>query len=151
MKDVRIHLAGFILILFYSCSSEKRETMTKPIPTTKNASSDAKIHPGKMVYLQFCLACHMQNGEGVPGLYPPLIRTEYVLGDRNRLIKAILYGQEGLIEVNGEQYNNVMAKMDYLRDEQIADLLTYVRSSFGNSTDSITIDDVKIARSEGAN
>ena len=100
-----------------------------------------------MVYVQFCLACHMEKGEGVPGLYPPIVQTEFVLGEKKKLIDAVLNGMEGLVEVKGQQYNNVMAKMDYLSDEQIADVLTYVRSNFGNNAEAVSINDVKMARS----
>lgn len=124
--------------------------MEKPLKAPKADSSDENIHPGKLIYMQFCLACHMHNGEGVPGLYPPLGQTDHVLGDKNRLIKTMLNGQEGLIEVKGEQYNNVMAKFDYLKDKDIADVLSYVRSNFGNDEDAVTINEVKVARSEGA-
>ena len=65
-------------------------------------------------------------------MYPPLIQTEMILGEKDSLINIIIHGQEGLIEVKGEQYNNIMAKLDYLKDDQIADVLTYVRSNFGN-------------------
>lgn len=106
-------------------------------------------HPGKIVYIQFCLACHMENGEGVPGLYPPLTQTDYVLGEKARLIGTVLHGMEGEIEVKGEKYNNIMAKLDYLRDQQIADVLTYIRSNFGNNADAVTAGEVQAVRSAG--
>lgn len=117
---------------------------------TKKVEKVESIHPGKILYLQFCLACHMENGEGVPSLYPPLVQTEYVLGDKKRLIQTVIHGMEGPIEVKGEKFNNIMAKLDYLRDEQIADVLTYVRSNFGNSADAVSAAEVRAVRSAGA-
>jgi len=101
--------------------------------------------------MQFCLACHMENAEGVPGLYPPLTQTDYILGDKKRLIRAVLHGLEGPFEVKGIQYNNVMAKLDYLQDQQIADVLTYIRSNFGNNAEAITANEVRMVRNAGEN
>lgn len=137
--------------MFYSCTSRNKETSTKSLPKSQNSGSTEKIHPGKMIYMQFCLACHMENAEGVPGLYPPLTQTEYILGDKKRLIEAVLYGLEGPFEVKGIQYNNVMAKLDYLQDQQIADVLTYIRANFGNNAEAIEATDVKLVRSSGEN
>ena len=72
------------------------------------------VHPGKIVYMQFCMACHMENGEGVPGLYPPLTQTDFILGEKKRLIDIVIHGMEGPTEVKGEKYNNIMAKLDYI-------------------------------------
>jgi len=133
----------------YSCSTKKKGPPKMVSKQTKKIESSEKTHPGKIIYLQFCLACHMENGEGVPSLYPPLTQTEYVQGDKTRLIKTVLHGMEGTIEVKGEKYNNIMAKLDYLRDQQIADVLTYVRSNFGNSASAVTAGEVQKVRSSG--
>jgi len=140
-----------VLILHFSCSSDKKKAPQMVSKRTKKAEMAENIHPGKILYFQFCLACHMENGEGVPSLYPPLVQTDYVLGDKSRLIKTVILGMDGPIEVKGEKYNNIMAKLDYLRDEQIADVLTYIRSNFGNSAGAITPNDVKMVRSARAN
>jgi mono/diheme cytochrome c family protein len=93
----------------------------------------------------------MENGEGVPGLYPPLSQTKYVLGDKEWLIKNILLGQQGPIVVKGEHYNNIMTKLDFLRDKQIAEVLTYVRSNFGNNASAVTEEEVRAVRSSLSN
>ncbi|MCG8307958.1 MAG: cytochrome c [Cytophagales bacterium] len=150
MKETKTFFILVLLILGVSCSSEKKGP---PRMTAKQTKKDAKpksTHPGKVLYMQFCMACHMENGEGVPSLYPPLTQTEYVLGDKKRLIETVLHGMEGPIEVKGEKYNNIMAKLDYLRDEQIADILTYVRSNFGNNAEAVTVSDVRTVRAAGA-
>lgn len=149
MSWKRILFFGLSLVFFYACSSEKKKPVSSQIQKTKKAAPAAKASPGKMLYMQFCLACHMENGEGVPGLYPPLVQTEYVLGDKTRLIENILYGQDGPLEVKGQQYNNVMAKLDYLNDQQIADVLTFVRSNFGNNASAVTAGEVKMTRNAG--
>jgi mono/diheme cytochrome c family protein len=74
---------------------------------------------------------------------PPLTNTEFVRGDKKRLIGIVLNGMQGEIEVEGDMYNNLMASQDFLTNEQIADVLTYVRNSFGNKYSLITPAEVK--------
>ena len=150
MNRFCIVIFGFVLI-FTSCSDSKKKPMKSPASQVKKDESVPKTHPGKMIYMQFCLACHMENGDGVPGLYPTLIQTDWVLGDKNRLIGTVLHGMEGPIEVNGQQFNNVMAKLDYLGDKEIADVLTYVRSNFGNNADAVTPAEVNAVRNAKSN
>lgn len=101
---------------------------------------------GKKVYQQYCLSCHMNDGNGVPGLNPPLIKTEWVTGDKKRLINIILKGFNQEVEINGEVYANPMPAQPQLNDQQIADVLTYVRNSFGNKSSAITAAEVKAVR-----
>ncbi len=150
MRKYRFLIAVVTLFFFESCSDGKKGIVKgKIVPTTKKTLAKP-MAPGQLVYLQFCLACHMENGEGVPGLYPTLVQTEGVLGDKNILIGTVLYGMEGPIKVNGQDFNNVMAKLDYLQDKQIAEALTYIRTNFGNNGTAITEIEVKAARSAGA-
>lgn len=97
---------------------------------------------GKTVYQNTCLACHQSNGSGVPGLNPPLKKTKYVLGDKKMLINIVLEGLDEEIEVNDEVYSNVMPAFNMLKDQEIADVLTYVRNSFGNKASAVLEADV---------
>jgi mono/diheme cytochrome c family protein len=74
----------------------------------------------------------------VPGLYPTLQKTDWVEGDKTRLINLMLKGQQGEITVNGQVFKGVMPAHPYLSDEQIADVLTYIRQNYGNKADPIT-------------
>ena len=103
---------------------------------------------GKKVYSQYCSPCHQADGSGVPGLNPPLEKTTHVLGNKSALIKIILKGLNTHEEINGETYNNVMAPHNHLTDQQISDVLTYVRNSFGNKASLVTIAEVKSVRSK---
>ncbi len=105
----------------------------------------AVLARGKTVYTQNCLTCHMADGYGVDGMNPPLIKTSYVLGDKTRLTKIILNGMQGQ-DVEGEPYNNVMPAHAFLTDQQIADVLTYVRNSFGNKASAVQALEVKAVR-----
>ncbi len=134
-----------------SCSEDEKESIeVVELKSSESVAVKPINHPGEAIYMQFCLACHMVNGAGVPGLYPTLSKTEMVLNENEKLIKTVLYGLEGPITVNGEDYNNVMAKLDYLKDEQVADVLNYVRTNFGNDAGAITEIDVRTVRNAGA-
>jgi mono/diheme cytochrome c family protein len=108
----------------------------------------ASMERGKKVYEATCLACHQANGSGVPNLNPPLKKTKWVLGDKATLIKVVLNGMNEEVEINGRYFENTMPPQSALKDEQIADVLTYVRNSFGNKADAITPEDVKKVRAK---
>jgi mono/diheme cytochrome c family protein len=109
-------------------------------------SLKASMERGKEVYTANCLSCHMDNGKGLPGAFPTLVNKEYVGGDKKKLIGIMLNGLEGEITVDGQSYNNVMAAYDYFTDQQVADVLTYIRNSFGNKYSAVTPAEVKAVR-----
>ena len=146
---INIFLITLVVLTMAACGNskqQKQESETQSQPETKAANEEASAssssamnnHPGKKVYNSICLACHMADGSGVPGMHPPLIETEWVSGDKERLIDLVLNGMEGKIEVNGETYNSIMPPNSHLTDQQIADVLTYIRKSFGNNSSEIT-------------
>jgi cbb3-type cytochrome c oxidase subunit III len=100
---------------------------------------------GKIIYETYCLACHQEDGNGVPGMNPPLSKTDWVLGDSTRLINVILKGLKDA-EINGETYSNEMPSHDFLTDKQISEVLTFVRKSFGNNAGAISVEEVKKQR-----
>jgi mono/diheme cytochrome c family protein len=126
-----IIIAGAMVLLMAFCAQ----------PSIKES-----MDRGKKVFNTYCLTCHQADGKGVMRLYPPLIGPEYVGGDKKKLIGIVLNGLQGEIEVDGESYNNVMASHDFLTDQQIADVLTYVRNSFGNKYVAVTPAEVKTVR-----
>ena len=101
---------------------------------------------GEGLYFQYCGICHQRNGRGASGRYPPLRQTDWVTGDKERLIKVVLNGLEGGIAVNGEQYNSVMPQHSFLPDEEIASILTYIRQNFGNEASAISEEEVRQVR-----
>lgn len=106
----------------------------------KHLTKDQKL------YNTFCGTCHQQNGKGVRGRMPPLSGTEWVTGDKERLIRVVLNGLQGNIEVNGETYNGVMPPHNYLSDEELATILTYIRQNFGNKASAVMASEVRLAR-----
>ncbi|MBC7828872.1 MAG: cytochrome c [Chitinophagaceae bacterium] len=119
---------------------------TKPKTASQGGTDKASVDRGKKIYDIYCLACHQADGSGVPRLNPPLIKTKWVLGDKKELITVILKGMDEPIEVDGEDYNNVMASHAFLKDQEVADVLTYVRKSFGNKASGVISSEVKTVR-----
>lgn len=114
--------------------------------TVSNSSSS--LLKGKAVYTQYCLPCHQVDGGGVMNMNPPLIETTYVLGDKAQLINILLKGLNKGVVIDGDKYTNPMPAVNYLSDQQIADVLTYVRNSFGNKASAISAGEVKAVRAK---
>jgi mono/diheme cytochrome c family protein len=126
-----IGLAGFAPVLKQSLLD------SRGFSPVLQPSLSASIGRGKKVYQTYCLACHQADGTGVPRLNPPLVKTSFVLGDKKMLIGILLHGLNQEIEIDGDTYYSVMASHDFLKDQEIADVLTYVRNSFGNKASAI--------------
>ncbi len=90
------------------------------------------ITRGQEIYTDFCMNCHMANGEGVANTYPPLAKSDYLKNNRAASIRGIKYGQKGEITVNGITYNGNMTAMG-LDDEEVADVMNFINNSWGNS------------------
>ncbi|WP_438010362.1 cytochrome c [Sorangium sp. So ce321] len=102
---------------------------------------------GGKIYYRSCTGCHQARGEGKPGRYPPLVGSSWVLDDPETPIRIMLLGVAGPMEVNGAVFNDVMPNLGVtLTDEEVALVLTYVRSSWGNSAPAITRDEVAKVR-----
>ena len=108
----------------------------------------ASIERGKIVYTARCLTCHMVDGGGVQNMNPPLLKTKWVLGDKSQLIQIVLKGMNTGVTIDDIEYHNVMASHKDLSDLQIADVLTYVRNSFGNKAKAVTEAEVKTERAK---
>ena len=112
-----------------------------------HVSLAASIANGKKVYMQNCVTCHQADGKGVPTLNPPLINTTYVLGDKIKLIQIVLNGFNEDVLINGKSFSNSMTPHASLTDQEIADVLTYVRNSFTNKASQVSATLVKNVRS----
>lgn len=116
-------------------------------PTKKTIDNPAaSIHRGQVVYQKECLSCHQLDGGGVPHMNPPLGGSTDVLKDKKKIIGIVLNGMTDRVPLDDEYYSNNMASHSYLTNQQIADVLTYVRNSFGNKADAITVAEVKAVR-----
>lgn len=107
----------------------------------------AHAQDGAELYMTRCMSCHQMNGRGVPGVFPPLSGTDWVTGDKGRLIRIVLNGMTGSVEVNGETYSGAMPPWQtFLDDEETASLLTYIRTSWENDTTAVTAEEVAAVR-----
>ncbi len=114
----------------------------------KNNKNKKEI--GEKLYTTYCSTCHQNNGLGASGRFPSLV-SDWVKGDKTRLINVLLKGLEGDIMINNEKFNGVMPKHNFLKNEDIASILTFVRSNFGNHADAITTKEVQFERQKKIN
>ena len=145
-----ITLAGIISTL-YACNHVNSDLAGKQfleLSAIKLSNFNFTIDSGPILYHKYCLSCHQKDGSGVPNMFPPLKNSNWVNGDPNRLIKNVLFGLNGEIEVNDEVYSQVMPKLDYLSDRQIAEILSYIRKNFDNNAKAVKPEDVKILRKQ---
>ena len=101
---------------------------------------------GKALYEKYCTACHQATGAGLPGAFPPLAKSDYFAKDKKKAIAAVIHGLSGEITVNGQKYNSVMPNLAYLKDEEVADVISYVLNSWGNKAGYVSAKDVAAVR-----
>lgn len=137
MRNLLIAIILFSTLLFLSCSGNS---------TSNKGASSVDFSAGEKIYKLKCAVCHQAGGMGVPQVFPPLANNQTVSGDKTYLIKTILDGLTGPLEVNGVKYNGVMTPFNNLSDKEVADLLTFMRGSLGNNGDAVTEQEVKAFR-----
>ncbi|WNJ21344.1 cytochrome c [Pontibacter sp. G13] len=105
------------------------------------SAAQSEPHPaGLEIYQEYCMACHMANGQGVTGVYPPLAGADYLLDKPEQAARAIKYGLNGPITVNGQIYNTSMANPG-LDDEEVVAVMNYILQSWGNESDFVATQD----------
>lgn len=125
------------LVFLFSISFASAQNKTK-----RSTDYTASIKRGTIIYEDFCVNCHMTNGEGVAKAFPPLAKSDFLIKNRLLSIKAVKFGQKGKIVVNGIEYNSNMAPMG-LTDQEVADVMNYITNSWGNTNDKmITTEEV---------
>ncbi|MFI5156740.1 MAG: c-type cytochrome [Chitinophagales bacterium] len=129
-----ISIAVFIISLFTQSFSKFQAFDLK-----------ASIVRGKEVYTNYCITCHMEEGNGVENVFPPLAKSDYLMADKKRSILQVIKGATGEMKVNGKTYNTPMVGID-LSDEQVSDVLNYVRNSWSNKGAAIKPVDVANAK-----
>lgn len=118
-----------------------------PGAATASAAGGAAAAPNGAELFTRCAACHQASGLGVPGAYPPLAGSEWLNNNPEVPIRIVLHGLQGDITVKGTKFNNAMTPFgDQLSDAEIAAIITYERSSFGNSSSKITAEQVASVR-----
>jgi glucose/arabinose dehydrogenase/mono/diheme cytochrome c family protein len=116
---------------------KRRSNIRTPDSIADNLYKDTK-EPGALTYITYCRACHQLDGRGDGSRYPPLERSEWVTGSKDRLLDIVMNGLNKPIEVNGKAYNNIMPGHGFLSDRELAEVLTYIRTHFANQAAPIT-------------
>ena len=114
--------------------------------STGTLTLEDQVKAGQALFSGTCSVCHQTNGAGLPGVFPPLAKSDYLAADPKRAIEILLHGLTGKISVNGGDYNSVMPPMSQLNDDAVANILTYVLNTWGNPGGRILTDEVKKAR-----
>jgi len=132
---------------------EKRKTQSAHIKDPDEIADNLQkgaITGGEQIYSTYCVSCHQMDGKGDGSRFPPLDSSEWVNGDKKRLIGILLYGLEQPVTINGKVFNNLMPAHGFLSDEQAASVLTYIRQNFSNNSSAITPEEVTKERSSAS-
>ena len=140
----KLFIAAILLVAAITSFSEGNERQTEANVTVEMVNPESAPQ-GQQVYNRHCVSCHQQDGSGVPSMYPPLKGDKRVLGDKELLIEVTLKGMEGPV-LNKNQYMGAMASYKFLSDKKIADVLTYIRTNFGNDATEVTPQEVAKVR-----
>lgn len=142
MKNlILILVVGFFLVSF----SKSEENYILKEQDSKLLES---IKRGKELYTDMCVFCHLSSGKGKAKIFPPLAQSDYLMEKREESIRAIKYGMQGEIVVNGVTYNKKMAKPG-LDDDEVADVMNYITNSWGNKNNKmVTIKEVEAISKE---
>lgn len=125
----------------------------KAVATATTAAATGSLTPkdqiaaGQALFAGTCSVCHQGNGAGLPGVFPPLAKSDFLNQDTKRAINVVLHGLSGKVKVNGKDYDSVMPPMNQLNDDEVANILTYVLNSWGNAGGSVSAEEVKKQRS----
>jgi nitrite reductase (NO-forming) len=109
---------------------------------------DEQIKAGQALFAGTCSTCHQGNGQGLPGVFPPLAKSDYFAKDPTRIVDVVLRGLSGTVKVNGQAYDSVMPPMSQLTDDEAANIATYVLNSWGNPGGRVSSDEVAKRRKE---
>ena len=161
MKNKYIAIAAFVAMSMMSCGSEEAaekatdaikdaatetvEAVKEEVAETVEAVATTDYAAGEEIYGRTCKACHQATGTGIPGAFPPLAESDYLLEDKIRAIKQVINGSSEEMIVNGVTYNGTMTPQN-LEDQEIVDVLNYVLNSWGNAGGEITLEDVAAAK-----
>ena len=128
---MQFKIVSLIVVALFYCVQANAQNMQK----------------GKKIYEAKCLACHQADGGGVPNMNAPLDAASNVVGkDIARLVRIIRYGYNERIALDGLYYSNAMTANPDLKDNEVADLLTYIRNSWSNKASAVTIAQVQAAK-----
>jgi mono/diheme cytochrome c family protein len=123
---------ALLLVTIFGCKNSSEEKTTATSQQEFSPEVKESISRGAEVYNNFCASCHLSKGEGIKGVFPPLQNSDWINEKRQESIHAVKFGLSGPIQVNGVEYDNLMPDPG-LTDREIADVMNYIYSSWGNT------------------
>jgi len=108
----------------------------------------AQIAAGEVLFKGTCSVCHQAEGQGLPGVFPPLARSDFLMADKRRAVEIVLNGLTGPVTVNDAKYSSIMPPMSQLNDDEVANILTYVRNAWGNQGEAVSVAEVAETRAK---
>ncbi len=114
----------------------------KPMTAAHDETNAGPSLNGAVLYSQYCVSCHKEDGKGLKDIFPPLQGAERVSGNKDTLINVLLNGSNSTVRVSGGSYTQQMPAFNFLKDAELAALLTHIRSSWGNKASSINAEEV---------
>ncbi len=128
------------------CGGDTKPAVSGETAVASAAAAEPVVSQGEATYVQICASCHQATGVGVEGNYPPLKNSAWLTGDPSVPISIVLAGLQGEINVDGKTYNGAMQAWGMLSDDDVANVLTYARSQWGNTAGPVTAAEVKTVR-----
>ena len=137
-------VASALAIAFMGCAKSSNGTAATASASAAIANNPASASDGAVVYITNCSSCHQRDGKGVPGAFPPLAGNPVVTGNPTAVIAIVKNGVEGRIAVNGALYSGIMPRWGgVISDDDIAAVVTYIRSSWHNRAAPVTAAEVR--------
>lgn len=145
MKKLLLTVSFGLFLIALACSPKKEQdnTVQTAAASGLNQKETQYYSNGRKLYKTICANCHMENGEGLGRLIPPLANSDYLVSNRADLARTLKYGLNGPITVDGVDYNQPMPANPGLTDLEIAEILTYIGNTWGNNMGGFTIEEVE--------
>ena len=145
MKGIIFFTVLMMPLIMLAQTKSKVVTKSPAAKTKTVVKGPTSSERGKSIYQLYCLVCHQADGSGVGTLNPPLIK-HWVEGDKSRLVQLLIQGSVGKVTLDGDTFSNTMPPQPNFTDQQIADVLTYIRSNFGFKANPVSVTEVKKVR-----
>jgi mono/diheme cytochrome c family protein len=146
-RDVQGDRESFGTAQLARMETRKQQTHIRTPDEENDVLGREVLEAGAKVYEKYCVACHQRDGKGDGSRFPPLFATDWVSGNKSRLVSVVLNGFQGEIDIEGRKFNGVMPAHAFLSDELVAQLLTFLRQNFGNNSD--RVDAAEVAKVRG--
>ena len=144
---MKVFIVSVLMIPCVLMAQTKKTVKPAPVKTTTSSGVSASRQRGQSIYKISCLPCHQVDGSGVGTLNPPFVQ-QWAGGDKSRIIRMILKGSNGKVEIDGDTFSNTMPAQPKFTDQQIADVLSYVRNNFGIKASAVTVGEVRVVRAK---